>query len=324
MDASFQTLFEESLWRQTVRRLLDEGNEFGGITTVSLNLGERTVCAELARLPTNEKWPGRLAAVFYLWEATPIHSEVVASLVQELRTPMTSIAGYTDLLLGEKTGILGESQRQFLLRVEANIERLEGLLNDLIELTATDVGQIGLGPEPVVLVDIIDSVLGSLSARLDEKELNVQSDLAPDLPPVYADRDSLHQVVLNLVSNAALASKPGTEIHLCGREAQLDEFEELPSCLLVSITDTGGGIAEEDRRHVFQRFYRADNPLIEGLGETGVGLSVAKALVEAHGGRIWVESEMGAGSTFSFILPLAPLSEGQDARRVHRAGGSGE
>jgi signal transduction histidine kinase/GAF domain-containing protein len=324
MEASFQTLFEESLWRQTVHRLLDEGNELAGVTTVSLNLGERTVCAELARLPTNEKWPGRLAAMFYLWEGTTIQSEMVASLVQELRTPMTSIAGYTDLLLGEKTGILGESQRQFLLRVEANIERMEGLLNDLIKATAVDVGQIELVPEPIDLVEIIHSVLDCLSARFDEKQLNVRSDLAPDLPPVYADHDSLHQVVLNLVSNAALASKPGTEIQLCGREEQPNEVEELPSYLLVSITDTGGGIAPEDQRHVFQRFYRADNPLIEGLGETGVGLSVAKALVEAHGGRIWVESEMGAGSTFSFILPLSPLSEAQDARRVHRAGGSGE
>jgi signal transduction histidine kinase len=304
--------------------LLDEGNKSGDVTAVSLNLGERTVYAELARLPQSEHWPGRLAAMFYLAEGATIQSEMVASLVQELRTPMTSIAGYTDLLLGEKTCILGESQRQFLLRVEANIGRMEGLLNDLIRATAVDVGQIELAPEPVDLRDIIDSVLDSLSARFDEKELNVQSDLAPDLPPVQADRDSLYQVVLNLVSNAALASRPGTEIQLLGREEQPNEVEKLPPHLLVSITDTGGGIAPEDQRHVFQRFYRADNPLIEGLGETGVGLSVAKALVEAHGGRIWVESEMGAGSTFSFILPLSPVSEGQDARWEHGAGESGE
>jgi signal transduction histidine kinase len=228
---------------------------------------------------------------------------------------MTSIAGYTDLLLGEKTGILGESQRQFLLRVEANIKRMEALLNDLIKVTDVDVGQIELVPEPVDLVDIIDSVLDSLSARFDEKALDVQSDLARDLPPVYADRDSLHQVVLNLVSNAALASEPGTDIQLSARvEEQPDEVGELPSYLLFSVTDTGGGIAPEDQRQVFRRFYRANNPLVEGLGETGVGLSVAKALVEANGGRIWVESEMGTGSTFNLILPLSPVGENQDSR----------
>jgi signal transduction histidine kinase/GAF domain-containing protein len=315
LDASFQALFEEPLWKRTVLRLLGGKNQFGEVTTVSLDLGERVVHAELARLPENENWPGRLAATFYLAEGATIQSEMISSLIHELRTPMTSIAGYTDLLLGEKTGILGESQRQFLLRVEANIKRMEALLNDLIKVTDVDVGQIELVPEPVDLVDIIDSVLDSLSARFDEKALDVQSDLARDLPPVYADRDSLHQVVLNLVSNAALASEPGTDIQLSARvEEQPDEVGELPSYLLFSVTDTGGGIAPEDQRQVFRRFYRANNPLVEGLGETGVGLSVAKALVEANGGRIWVESEMGTGSTFNLILPLSPVGENQDSR----------
>jgi signal transduction histidine kinase len=325
LDTPFEALFEESLWKQTVHRLLGESTEFGDVTAVNLKLDDRIIHAELARLPENESWPGRLAAVFYLAEGATLQGEMVASLVHELRTPMTSIAGYTDLLLGEKTGILGESQRQFLLRVEANIARMEGLLNDLVKATDVDAGQIELVPEPVDLIEIIETVLDSLSARLEEKALHVQSNLDSDLPPVHTDRDSLYQVVLNLVSNAALASKPSTEIQVCARiEEQPEGAEDLPSYLLVSITDTGGGIAPEDQRHVFRRFYRANNPLIEGLGETGVGLSVAKALVEANEGRIWVESEMGAGSTFSFILPLSPVGEGQDSMSVHAAGGRGE
>jgi signal transduction histidine kinase/GAF domain-containing protein len=325
LDASFQGLFEEPLWKQTVNRLLDERDQPGEVTAVSLRSGDRTVYAELTRLPQNERWPGRLAAMFYLAEGATIQSEMVASLVQELRTPMTSIAGYTDLLLGEKVGILGESQRQFLLRVEANIERMEGLLNDLIKATDVDIGRIELVPEPVDLVDVAGVVLDSLSARFDERALSVQSDLPEALPPVHADRDSVHQIVLNLVSNAALASKPGTEIQLRARvEEQPDEAQGQPAYLLVSITDTGGGIAPEEQRYVFRRFYRADNPLIEGLGETGVGLSVAKALVEANGGRIWVESDMGAGSTFNFILPISPVSEDQHARSVQVAGVTGE
>ncbi|MFW6135474.1 MAG: ATP-binding protein [Chloroflexota bacterium] len=314
MDTPLEAMFDELLWKKTIRRLLGEGEGPGSVSAVRLNVRGRMVQAELARIPQKGSWPGRIAAAFYLTEGDTIQSEMVASLVQELRTPMTSITGYADLLLGEKVGILGESQRQFLLRIEANIKRMEALLNDLIKATDVDAGQIELAPEPVDVGDVIEDALGSFSARFHEKGLRVHADVSHDLPPVHTDRDSLSQVVHNLISNAALASKPGTEIRLCAQvEERPDGLEELPGYVLVSVTDTGGGIAAEDQQHVFQRFYRAENPLIEGLGETGVGLSVAKALVEANGGRIWVESEMGVGSTFRFILPLTPPEE--DARR---------
>jgi signal transduction histidine kinase len=323
MDTSFEALFDESLWKKTIRRLLSESGQPGNVSTISLNLGQRIVQAELARLPENESWPGRIAAAFYLAEGPSVQTEMVASLIEELRTPMTSIIGYTDLLLDEKVGILGESQHQFLLRIEANIKRMEALLNDLIKATDVDTGRIDLVPEPVDLGDVVEDVLSSFSARLSEKELEVRADLDHDLPPVYADRDSLHQVVLNLISNAVLASRPGTGIDVHARvEDRPDELEGLPGYMLVSITDTGGGIAPEYQRHVFQRFYQAKNPLIEGIGETGVGLSVAKALVEANGGRIWVESEMEVGSTFSFILPLSPAGGFQDLEAIREASGT--
>jgi signal transduction histidine kinase len=246
---------------------------------------------------------------------------MVASLIQELRTPMTSITGYTDLLLSERTGILGESQRRFLLRVEANIERMERLLNDLIKATDVDAGQMVLSPEPVEIDEVIEDSLDALSARLAEKRLEVQRNVPSELPPVHTDRDSLKQIVLNLLSNAALASEPGTQIQFRARvEERPDDLEGLPAYLLVSITDTGGGIAPEDHRRVFHRFYRADMPLIPGLGDTGVGLSTARALVEANDGRIWVESKMGAGSTFSFMLPLSHVDE---APGTQIAGGAG-
>ncbi len=308
-----RSLFDDPLWQNTVARLLEGMDEPGDVTTVSLDLGEQLVRAEVTRLPEDESWPGTLAAVFYLAEGSTVRSEMVASLIQELRTPMTSITGYTDLLLGEKVGILGESQRQFLLRIEANIDRIEALLNDLVKASDVDAGQIELAPEPVDVVAVLQEVLRSFSARLKEKGLTTRAELQ-DLPLVYADRDSLHQVMLNLVSNAVLASKPETEIAVRAHfEERPDELEDLPPYLLVSVTDTGGGIAPADQRHVFQRFYGANNPRIDGLGETGVGLSVAKALIEANGGRIWVDSEMGVGSTFSFILPVSPAEGLQDS-----------
>lgn len=307
MATPIQELFDEPWWVNTVKRLLKDSSQAGTVTTVSLDLGDRMVRVELTRLPANDHWPGALIALFYLPEGATVERNMIASLVQELRTPMTSITGYTDLLLGEKLGILGESQRRLLLRVEANIERMERLLDDLIKATDIDSGQITLLPEPVAVDKVIKHALDILAARFDEKDLDVDLDLPPELPPAHADRDSLQQVVLNLLSNAALASEPGTEVRIdVGIEERPDDLEGLPAYVLVSVTDTGGGIAPEDRRRVFRRFYRADTPLIPGLGDTGVGLSVAKALVEANHGRIWVDGETDAGSTFSFMLPLSP------------------
>jgi len=231
--------------------------------------------------------------------------EVIASLAQELRTPMTSISGYTDLLLNESAGILGAMQRQFLQRVKANIERMSGMMSDLIRVTAIDTRQIALEPEPVSLVEIIDEAIMSNSAQYRERNITLRLDLADRLPPVQADRDSLYQIMSHLLANAGQCSQPGTDVTVGAHTKP-----EAQDYLVVSVADTGGGIQLADRQRVFSRRYRADNPLIEGLGDTGVGLSIAKALVEAHSGRIWVDSEMGRGSTFSFLLPIA---QGQGA-----------
>lgn len=310
MGTPIQNIFSEPLWTQAVSRLSRGEAQAGDSATVTLDIDGQTVRAEFTRLPDTAGWPGTLACLLYPEEGATVQSEMVASLTNELRTPMTSIAGYTDLLLSEAVGIIGEMQRQFLQRVKANIERMGRLLDDLIKVTSIDAGQVSLSPEPINLVAVIEDALMSLSAQFGERNLAVRLDMPSELPPVYADRDSLYQIALNLLSNASQCSKVGTEILISARlEEGADQIERLPAYLLVSVTDTGGGITPEDQRRVFQRLYRADNPLIAGLGETGVGLSIAKTLVEAHGGRIWVESEMGVSSTFSFILPLSSEDE---------------
>ena len=226
--------------------------------------------------------------------------EVIASIAQELRTPMTSIVGYTDLLLGESLGILGEMQRQFLQRVRANIERMGGLLNDLIGVAAIDTGRIKLEPEPVDTVEVIEEAIMGASAQFRERSITIQLDLAENVPRIQADRDNMYQILSHLLSNASHATPPGGEV-VVGAHTN----PEAPDFVLISVTDSGGGIEPQDRQRVFNRMYRADNPLVAGLGETGVGMSIARALVEAHGGRIWVDSEMGKGSTFTFIIPVA-------------------
>ncbi|MCS7282928.1 MAG: ATP-binding protein [Anaerolineae bacterium] len=289
-------LFSDPLWARTVHEWATQPTPERPVA-VTLEYSGKLLRAELTRTDG--------ASIVVLYPDTSAEDErreILAALVNELRTPMTSIVGYTDLLLGESVGILGEMQRKFLQRVKANIERMHGLLNDLLEVTALDMGRVELTPVPVDLIHVIEEAIMGLSARFRERDLTVRLDMALELPPIRADRDALYQIVLHLLSNACECSQPGSEIVVTGHLEQAEG--SLPPYLHVSVRDTGGGIAPEDYPRVFQRFYRADRPLIPGLGETGVGLAIAKTLVEAHGGRIWVESELGVGSTFHFILPI--------------------
>ena len=250
------------------------------------------------RRPELASLPGRL----------PEDPAVILSIAQELRTPMSSIIGYTDLLLGESVGILGALQRKFLQRVKANIERLGTLVEDLVSIIALDTGQINLTPEPVNVLELLDEAIMSAGTQFREKGITLNLDLAPTIPPIQVDRDAMQQVLTQLLSNAYLASPTDGEVSITARrEAMLfpdaDGNSEEVEALFVSVDDQGGGIPLEDQQRVFTRLYRADNPLIEGVGDTGVGLSIAKALVEAHQGRIWVESEPGVGSRFQCAIP---------------------
>jgi signal transduction histidine kinase len=235
-------------------------------------------------------------------------TEVIASIAQELRTPMTSIAGYTDLLLGESVGILGAMQRQFLQRVKANIARMDGMLSDLVQITVIDTGQIKLEAASSDVPELIKDAVMSSSTLFREREQSIRLELADNLPRLYTDRENLLQVLQHLLSNAALCSPNNAEVVV---RAQVPM--EMHDYMLFSVTDQGGGISPEDRQRAFHRMYRADHPLIQGLGDTGVGLSIAKALVEAQGGRIWLDSEMGRGSTFTFLLPLQPNHQEEQA-----------
>jgi signal transduction histidine kinase len=153
---------------------------------------------------------------------------------------------------------------------------------------------------------IVEDTVITSRAQLEDKEITLALDLMEQIPSIEADPDRVRQIVANLLGNAIKCSPAGSTIQISTSIYQESEAEKTAPMryVKVSVRDSGGGIAPRDREHVFDRFHRADRALINGLGETGVGLAVAKALVEAHGGRIWVESEMGVGSTFSFLLPI--------------------
>jgi len=231
--------------------------------------------------------------------------EVIASLSQELRQPMSSIVGYSGLLMGESVGILGALQRKFLERIKASTERMGSLLDDLIRVTALDSGKLELIREALDVVKVVEDAILSVGAQFREKGINLQLNIADDIPAVTADRDAVRQVLGHLLNNAGSASAIDGAVTLTvQRETDQPRGGDPLQYLFISVRDTGGGIAPEDQPRVFSRLYRADAPLIAGLGDTGVGLSIAKALVEAHAGRIWVNSEMGQGSTFCVLLPL--------------------
>jgi signal transduction histidine kinase len=228
-------------------------------------------------------------------------AEVVASISQELRQPMSSIVGYTDLLLGESVGILGALQRKFVERIKASTERVGTLIDDLIQVTTLETGLNELKPESVDLNLIIDNAMSYTSSQVREKNISIHLDLPRNMSNIHADREALQQIVIHLLQNAGAASPVEGSVDL-KVQTQTEGGQEY---VLIQVTDSGGGIPSEDLPRVFTRLYRADNVLIQGVGDTGVGLSIAKTLTEAQKGRIWVETEMGSGSTFSVLLPIA-------------------
>ncbi len=232
-------------------------------------------------------------------------AEVIASISQELRQPMSSIIGYADLLLGESVGILGALQRKFIERIRASTERIGSLIDDLIQITTLETGLMALKPESVDLNLIIDNAMAYTSSQLREKNITLRIDIPENMQPIHTDREALQQILIHLLQNAGAASSVEGVVTLRARMQKENDNEYA----LLQVTDTGGGIPAEDLPRVFSRLYRADNVLIQGVGDTGVGLSIAKTLTEAQGGRIWVDTEIGSGSTFSVLLPLKQSGE---------------
>lgn len=309
---------EES--QKVIERLKKENQELrasegarksGSVDTNRLEGELRLTLEEIARLQ-NQLAESNMKLTEFEMGASSARSneqaEVVASISQELRQPMSSIVGYTDLLLGESVGILGALQRKFVERIKASTERIGNMIDDLIQITTLETGLNELKPEAVDLNLIIDNAMSYTSSQVREKNISLHLDLPKNMEPVHTDREALQQILIHLLQNAGSASPVEGTVHLRVKT----ETEEGSEYILIQVSDTGGGIPAEDLPRVFTRLYRADNVLIQGVGDTGVGLSIAKTLTEAQKGRIWVESEAGVGSTFSVLLPIAKNNSGTE------------
>lgn len=230
-----------------------------------------------------------------------------AGLVHGFRTSMTPIIDYVDLLLSESAGILGDMQRKFLLRVASNARRLWTMTQGLEWLTALDTGRYTLEKAPVQMIEIIEDAITQAAVPLREKDLIVHLDLDDDVPLISADSEAMREVVGQLITNAYLACDVGGSLSVGVRHQRLrmprgDANAQQMDALVCAVTDSGVGIAPEDQGAVFARRYRLENPLIPGLGDTGVGLAIAKQLVEGHGGDIWFDTS-DHGTTFFFAIP---------------------
>lgn len=286
-------------WMETIAEWASdpESYEREEYLAAQLDIEERTVSVHLAPVLMGSEFLGTVSVfrdVTAEVEADRAKTEFVSMVSHELRTPMTSIKGYADLLLMGSAGALSEPQERFLTIVRNNVDRLTTLVDDLLDISRIESGRLDLSPEPMVITEAVDRVITSMQARADDKNLTLQSDVPSELPTVNADFDRVVQILTNLVGNACQYTPDNGEVLV---SARADHGQ-----VQVSVRDTGVGIRAEDQENIFDRFFRADDPAVQGTPGTGLGLSIVRSLVEMQGGEIWVDSELGKGSTFTFTL----------------------
>jgi two-component system, OmpR family, phosphate regulon sensor histidine kinase PhoR len=267
--------------------------------------GEKTIEVNVVSiLPSNKKMDedsegirGAIA-VFHditrLKQLEKIRQDFVANVSHELRTPLTTIKGYAETLLD---GALKEDQAfQFVQVIKRHTDRLTKIVEDLLMLSRIETKEFQLKMEAIPLRDFIDDVVEFVKEPAEKKEISLSRNEIPSSLVVQADRDYLEQILINLLDNAIKYTPEGGRVTVSAIEKDSKEIQ-------FSVEDNGIGIPKEDLSRIFERFYRVDKGRSKEMGGTGLGLSIVKHLVQAHGGRVWVESQPGKGSVFYFTLP---------------------
>jgi signal transduction histidine kinase len=244
-----------------------------------------------ARLFSEIEEKGRQLAI-----ASQHKSQFLANMSHELRTPLNAILGYTELILDSIYGDAPEKMRAVLKRVESNGRHLLGLINDVLDLSKIEAGQLVLSLTDYSLKDVVYNVFSAVEPLASEKKLNFKVEVPPNLPVGHGDERRLTQVLLNLVGNAIKFTDSGDVVI---------KATATNGSFTVAVRDTGPGISETDQAKIFEEFQQADNTATKKKGGTGLGLSIARRIMEMHGGKLWVESLVGRGSVFSFMLPVS-------------------
>ncbi len=228
-------------------------------------------------------------------------SDFVSAVSHELRTPLTSIKGYAALMRNGPPGAVSKEQGERLEKINRHTDYLSSMISDLLDIARIESGRVGMTIQPIALGRLVETVADLLGPQLKEKELSLKVELPADLPPLQADESRFQRVLINLLSNAIRFTPNKGTITIHGTRTN--------AALQVDVTDTGYGMAPEDLSKLFLEFFRADNPVNRERKGTGLGLVLVKRIIEAHGGKIWVASQLGKGSTFSFTLPWQPVAQ---------------
>ena len=237
-------------------------------------------------------------------------SEFVSMVSHELKTPMTSMSGFTDLLISGAAGAVNEQQTEFLRTIKANVKRMSRQIQDLTDISQIETGRMSVKRQECYFADIVIETMQTIRQICNDKNMQLNIDMPPDLPAIFADKERMVQILTNLLSNACKYSPANHDIDLTFRtELRAVQGQKLPQQMVVcTVADHGYGISEEDQVRLFTKFFRSSDPNIRQARGTGLGLSITKGFVELHGGTIWVDSKLGEGTTFSFTVPCVPTA----------------
>jgi signal transduction histidine kinase len=232
-------------------------------------------------------------------------SEFVSFVSHELKTPMTSIKGFTDLLAAGVVGPINENQGNFLNTIRSNVDRMATLVSDLADVSRIEAGRLRLEYSAVPLCEIADEIVRSSKAQIESKGQSLTLNINENLPPLWGDRTRLIQILTNLINNAYKYTPQGGKIILTAESTENRwDPDGAHHVIHIAVQDNGIGISPADQKKIFQKFYRADDQKVRDVPGTGLGLNITKTLVEMQGGQIWFESAVDEGTTFHFTVPI--------------------
>jgi two-component system, sensor histidine kinase and response regulator len=227
-------------------------------------------------------------------------TEFISLASHELRTPLTIIKSQVQTVLDGNLGRINKSQSEFLSTVASNVERLIRLVKDLLDLSRIQTGRIEMRCEEIEVIDLIHYILGLFKPEADKKSIRLKNEAPAGIGCVFADREKVERILLNLIGNSLKFTPAGGEISVSATVSG-----DAGNDMVIGVKDSGSGIPEAELEKIFERFHQVEETSSESLEGAGLGLAITKGLVEALHGRIWAESEVGKGSVFRFTLPLA-------------------
>ena len=229
--------------------------------------------------------------------ANRVRSNFISMVSHELRTPLNSVHGFIELILQGHMGALTDEQQVYLGYTQEGVQQLISIVEDILFMTRSDLGQFEIKQQKVQLLSLVRQVVGSMQPQAFKASVELRHDLTADIPLLYADPQRIKQVLNNLVSNAIKFTPPGGTVTVSAHQHN-EHFE------MISVADTGYGVPVEDRQHIFERFYQSNHSEQSKMGGYGLGLSIARLIVDQHGGAIDFDTILNKGTTFYFTVPV--------------------